>query len=375
MPPAEPARRYESKDLPELPQVTVFIPCRNEAGHIADTLNAVLGQTYLAERMSILLVDGMSTDETRRVARETLSAQDKVRWKIVDNPLQDLTNANLVAYEHITGDVFVYVCAHATIADDYVEAVCRGLREVPCDGIGGPYRMVGRTPNGQAIAAAMSSPFGVGGAWYRYFSEDKPVDCDPPMASYRTEVLRQIGGMDPVTLGFGEDWEYYRRARAAGARLYCDPRIHCRFYARDRFTEFLPHMGKYGTAKGWLWRRYGSRVLRWTHLLPTAWVAYVGLSTLFALLGHVWALALLVGGMAGYLLAGLWSAVKACRAAEIPVSLAPRIMLAYAIMHGMYGVFFVKGALVGRGRAVERKARELEARLGGIPSVQGSGAD
>ena len=43
--------------------------------------------------------------------------------------------------------------------------------------------------------------------------------------------------------------------------------------------------------------------------------------------------------------------------------------------HGMYGVFFVKGALVGRGRAVERKARELEARLGGIPSVQGSGAD
>ena len=46
----------------------------------------------------------------------------------------------------------------------------------------------------------------------------------------------------PVTLGFGEDWEYYRRARAAGVRLFCDPRIHCRFYARDLFIEFLPHM-------------------------------------------------------------------------------------------------------------------------------------
>jgi len=281
--------RYVPKDLPERPEVTVFIPVRNEASHIADTLGAVLGQTYPGELMHILVVDGMSTDGTPEVAREVLSAQDKVRWQIVENPGRDLTSANLVAYEHMVGDVFVYVCGHATIAADYVEAVCRGLREIPCDGVGGPYRMVGRTPTGMAIAAAMSSPFGVGGAWYRYFNEEKPVDCDPPMASYRTEVLRQVGGLDPVTLGFSEDWEYYRRTRAADARLYCDPRIHFRFYARDKFTEFLPHIAKYGVAKGWMLRRYGSGVLRPTHLLPTAWVTYVGLSTLLALCGNVWA--------------------------------------------------------------------------------------
>ena len=360
---------YVRRDLPETPEVTVFIPCRNEAGHIADTLEAVLGQTYPHERMNILLVDGMSTDETRKVARETLAAQQQVRWRIVDNPSQDLTSANLVAYEHMTGDVLVYVCAHATIASDYVEAVCRALHEIPCDGVGGPYRMTGHTPTGKAIAAAMSSPFGVGGAWYRYFKGDRPAEGDPPMPSYRTEVIRQLGGLDPATLGFAEDWEYSRRLRAAGAELYVDPRVRALFYARDEYTTFLPHMGKYGTAKGWMWRRYGSRVLRPTHLVPTAWVTYIGLMTVLAILGHAWALGLLIAGVATYLAAGTACAVAACRSAGIPTRLAPRVMLAYAIMHAMYGTFFVKGAILGRGREIERRAREIEAARRSAPSV------
>lgn len=364
---------YIRKELPERPEVTVFIPCRNEADHIAETLEAVLEQTYPPELMNILIVDGMSTDDTRKVARDVLSRQGHVRWRIVDNPDQDLTSANLVANRYMTGDVLVYVCAHATIAPDYVERVCRGLREIPCDGIGGPYRMVGRTPAGKAIAAAMSSPFGVGGAWYRYFQGNEPVEGDPPMASYRIEVIRQVGGMDPATVGFSEDWEYSRRARAAGAILYCDPRLRYRFYTRDKFSEFLPHIGKYGLAKGWMWRRYGARVLRPTHLLPAAWVMFVGVMTLLALMGHRWALAILTGAVATYLVAGLWSAVKACKAGGVSLSLLPQVMLAYAIMHTMYGLFFIKGVLLGRGREIERKAKELELRFRREASTEGTG--
>ena len=47
------------------PLVSVIMPVRNEAAYIERSLGAVLGQEYPAERLEILVVDGMSDDGTR----------------------------------------------------------------------------------------------------------------------------------------------------------------------------------------------------------------------------------------------------------------------------------------------------------------------
>src|SRR5262245_33858100 len=51
------------------PFVTVVLPIRNEAGYIAHSLGALLRQDYPADRLEILVVDGMSNDATRDVIR------------------------------------------------------------------------------------------------------------------------------------------------------------------------------------------------------------------------------------------------------------------------------------------------------------------
>lgn len=50
-----------------LPSVSVVLPVRNEAGHIAACLDSILADSYPRERMEVLVVDGASTDATREI--------------------------------------------------------------------------------------------------------------------------------------------------------------------------------------------------------------------------------------------------------------------------------------------------------------------
>ena len=45
------------------------MPIRNEEGYITNALQAVLHQDYPLEQMQILVVDGMSTDQTREIVK------------------------------------------------------------------------------------------------------------------------------------------------------------------------------------------------------------------------------------------------------------------------------------------------------------------
>ena len=356
------AQTCVSEDLPDRPRVTVFIPTRNEGVHVVETLEAVLGQDYAAELLHILLVDGMSTDDTRVRARALLAAQDRVSWEIVDNPEGDLTHAYMHAWERVQGDVFTYVCGHAKISPDYVSAVVRALKGIPCDAVGGPYRMVGRTATGKAVAAAWSCPFGVGASTYRYAEELMPTES-PPMASYRASLIRREGFFDPESRGYGEDWEYHHRLRQAGARMYLDPSIHAEFHARDSFWSLVVQARKYGIAKGWLTRTHGWRILRPSHLVPTAWVAF-NLIFLVGALFCPYSLYAWLAGVSAYVVTAIWAAAGACRRRGHSLALVPRVALAFVIMHALYGIGLVRGLVLGRGKGAQGAAAQPKAAAG-----------
>jgi glycosyltransferase involved in cell wall biosynthesis len=47
------------------PAVTVLVPCRNEERFIGACLDSILNNDYPKDRLEILVIDGMSQDETR----------------------------------------------------------------------------------------------------------------------------------------------------------------------------------------------------------------------------------------------------------------------------------------------------------------------
>lgn len=63
-----PAPDAATPALTEPPHVSVIIPARNEASNLAQCLNALLDQDYRTDRLSILVVDDNSTDDTFDIA-------------------------------------------------------------------------------------------------------------------------------------------------------------------------------------------------------------------------------------------------------------------------------------------------------------------
>src|SRR6185503_133194 len=81
--------RYRRSMAHELPLVSVVMPVRNESEFIGQNLEAVLAQDYPADRLEVLVADGMSEDGTRDIVRQFVvdaARRGGARVKLVDNP-------------------------------------------------------------------------------------------------------------------------------------------------------------------------------------------------------------------------------------------------------------------------------------------------
>src|SRR5439155_18785590 len=121
-----------------LPLVTVVMPVRNEAGFIERSLGRVLAQDYPAECMEVLVVDGMSTDETREVVRRMAGrTADAPSVRILDNPSRVVPAALNVGIGRSAGQVIVRVDGHCEIQPDHVRRCVELLRTSGADNVGG----------------------------------------------------------------------------------------------------------------------------------------------------------------------------------------------------------------------------------------------
>src|SRR5437763_14360203 len=74
----------------DLPFISVIVPVRNEANHVAHTLERLFAQDYPADRFEVLVADGRSTDDTRTIV--TALRDRFANLHLLDNPGQ-LSNA------------------------------------------------------------------------------------------------------------------------------------------------------------------------------------------------------------------------------------------------------------------------------------------
>jgi succinoglycan biosynthesis protein ExoA len=225
------------------PLVTVVIPARNEEGHIGATLDSISGQTE--SDLQIIVVDNASSDATPQIVRDR-ATRDK-RIELLSNPDVSIPKSLNLALAAAKGRWFVRVDAHSTIPDDYVGKAKRHLEEGGWAGVGGRKDAVGVTPAGKAIAVALSSPFGVGNSVYHYGTKTQIVD-HIPFGSYRTELLREIGGWNEDLVA-NEDYELDYRLRKAGHELLFDPSISISWQCRQSIGELWHQYIRYGRGK------------------------------------------------------------------------------------------------------------------------------
>lgn len=240
--------------------VTVVVPARNEAGHIASCLRSILAQDH--KDLQVVVVDGASTDATAEIVLDIARADPRV--ELLSNPAAIIPVSLNLALAAARGRWLVRVDAHATIPPGYVGAARELLQTTGRAGVGGRKDGVGTTPAGRAIAAAMGSRFGVGNSTYHYGTTVSEVE-HVPFGAYRVDVARSLGGWDE-SLRVNQDFEFDHRLREAGHSLLFDPKLVILWQCRQRVPDLFQQYRRYGRGKVVVMRKHPSSV-RARHLV------------------------------------------------------------------------------------------------------------
>jgi succinoglycan biosynthesis protein ExoA len=310
------------------PSVSVVMPVLNEGPHLAAAVAAVLEQRYV-EPFILVLAVGPSDDDTDAVAAQ-LGTDPRVQ--VIANPTGGTAAGLNAAIAASTSDVVVRVDGHAELSDGYITRAVATLVDTGADNVGGIQRAVGDTPMQRAIAAAMTSKFGVGDARFHYGGAPGPVDT-VYLGVFRRTALTRVGGYDE-SLVRNQDYELNYRLRATGGVVWFDPELVVTYRPRATLGRLADQYHQYGQWKRVVVRRDPSSV-RWRQLVPPAAVLANSVGLLVGLTAWRPALAIPAVYAAGTLAASV--------ASDAPVAQRLRLPAVFAIMHHAWGLGFLRG--------------------------------
>jgi succinoglycan biosynthesis protein ExoA len=263
-------------DRPHEELVSVVVPARDEERSIGAVLDALRGQHH--RNLQIIVVDGGSTDHTVAVVRKHMAVDPRI--ELLDNPRHTIPVSLNLALAAARGRWLVRMDAHSTVGPEYVGRAVARLREGRWGGVGGRKDGVGTTPAGRAIAAALGSPFGVGGSLYHHGTRAQEVD-HVPFGAYSTEVVRGLGGWDERLVA-NEDFEFDHRLRLSGQKLLFDPALTIMWQSKQSLGDLYRQYERYGRGKLDVARMHPGS-LRPRHLMPPLLVPYLAAAAVIAL--------------------------------------------------------------------------------------------
>jgi cellulose synthase/poly-beta-1,6-N-acetylglucosamine synthase-like glycosyltransferase len=330
------------------PLVSVILPIRNEAHYIARSLGAVLAQDYPADRMEILVADGMSTDGTREIVESMGAGPPRVQ--IIDNARRIAPTALNAAIARARGEILVRVDGHCEIERDYVRRCVEHLRNDGVDGVGGPLQTIGVSFIARGIAIAMSSTFGVGDSAFRTVNNKTMLVDTVAFPAYTRNIVERVGLFDEE-LARNQDDDYNYRLRKIGAKVLLAADVRSRYYSRSSLRSLWRQYFQYGYWKVRVMQKHPLQ-MRPRQFVPPLFVVALLLSLAAASFSFIlgsW-FVLPFGLAAGsYALANL-AASALITARRRDWSLLGLLPIAFAILHVSYGLGFLVGLVKFRNR-------------------------
>lgn len=323
--------------------VSVVMPVLNEEHYLATSVGAVLNQDFEGS-LEVILALGPSTDATDRVAARLCAADSRV--KTVANPSGRTAAGLNAALAQATADVVVRVDGHCELPSNYVSVAVETLRRTGADNVGGVMAATGETPFESAVAVAMTSPIGVGGASFHVGGQESEAHT-VYLGVFRASALQRVRGYDE-RFDRAQDWEMNYRIRATGGLVWFNPAMQVSYRPRPTIKALARQYFQYGTWRREIMRQH-SGTAEFRYLAPPAAVIVVGLGAAAGVVsavagrkrgGRVARLARL-GWITplGYL--GAVSVGGGLIARDQPRDVQLRVPVALATMHMAWGVGFI----------------------------------
>lgn len=334
--------------------VSVIIPCRNEENYIGKCIESFINQSYPKELLTIIVADGMSTDGTR----DTVKNFEKKNKNVVmlDNEGLSAPKGMNLGIRYTKSDIVIIFGAHAYAHREFVTENVIALEnsEVGCSG--GVITTINETTKGAAIAEAMSCPFGVGNALFRYADKETYVDT-VGFGAYRRSLLDEIGLFDEELVR-NQDDELNFRVEKSGAKILLSPKIKSIYYSRGDFKKLWRQYYQYGFWKVRVIQKH-KKPASIRHLIPLMFV-------LFLVFGGILSIFSNIIKNCYFIILGLYILLDLFFSAKISFSKSLKyfmyLLITFPLLHISYGLGFILGIFnfyIIKSSKLEEKNKEI----------------
>ena len=322
----------------QMPQISVLIPCRNEAKHIEHCLTNIYGFTPPPGGFEVIVIDGMSSDGTFDIL-----SQLKNRFPdliIINNPDKIVPSAMNLGIQYAKGEYIVRTDSRCIHPKSYLCDLIELSERTGADNVGGVLvPEFGHTYAQNAIALAYKSRIAMGGALRDrgdFIGETDTVygGC------FKRKRLLEVGMYDEEMVR-NQDDELSFRLRERGGKIIQDGRIKIPYQTRNSFWNLFKQFMQYGYWKVSVIKKHPQQAsLR--HILPAVLVlSFVTLGlfipfTIYGLYGF------LIFSGSYFLAVGLFSIKSAYRRS---LKLLPGLIFAISLIHISFGIGFIIGSI------------------------------
>ncbi|MFM7596587.1 MAG: glycosyltransferase family 2 protein [Flavobacteriales bacterium] len=323
------------------PEVSVVIPCYNEAHYIGDCIHSLLTNGTDPSHMELLVVDGGSTDGTVELLKEL--SQRHLQVKVLNNPDRITPRALNIGVQAAQGTYILISSAHSSFDYGYIGTLISTMSQhADAIAVGGVMetKVKNSTAMSESIRTVLMHPVGVGNAKFRTGVSDIMTVDTVPFGLYRAQELKAVGGYDERLIR-NHDMELSKRLLRKGGKIYLTPEAKCTYYARETFRAMAKNNfnnGQWNLKTVYITRTFSSLSLR--HFIP---MLFLGAWTLPLLLSLItcnpwWSLASfgVLIAYTGVLTAVSWRA----RNGKNKVLM---VLIAFKLLHFSYGL----GSLIG----------------------------
>lgn len=316
--------------------LTVICPIYNEEQYIVECMESILRQDYPKDELEVIFVDGMSTDGTRALVADYAAKYPFIH--LLDNPKRIVPTALNTAIRVAKGDLVARIDAHAKYPDNYLSVLARKLQTLEADNVGGVCRTLPakETPLCQAIAAALSSPFGMGNSYFRIGADhDRQVDT-VPFGFFRRSLFDRIGMFDEELIR-NQDDEFNGRIIREGGKIFLVPEVVIDYFARDTIGKVSRMFYQYGLFKPLVNSKLGNPATV-RQFFPLAFVLalIVGAGLCFVHRFFRW---LYIAMLGLYLLLALWFGKKLAKNWRVLLWMP----IVFFVVHISYGWGYLRG--------------------------------
>lgn len=318
--------------------ISIIIPCRNEKNFISACLQSIVENDYPKDHLEVLVVDGMSEDGTRDIILELTEKYFFI--KMLDNPKKITPCALNIGIKNARGEIIMRMDAHNIYPPNYISDLIAWLEKSGADNVGGICitKAANDTPKAQAIALALSHPFGVGNAYFRIGSSEPRWVDTVPFGCYRREVFERIGLFDEELVR-NQDDEFNLRLKKSGGKILLIPQIVSYYFARDSLIKLWRMYWQYGYFKPLVARKIGG-ILTFRQIVPGIFVASLSsclISGIF-IYSTFKIFYILIGS---YLITNMVTSLTAAPKINFRTKL--WLMISFPILHFSYGLGYLKG--------------------------------